>query len=310
MKKNPLISILIPVYNVEKYLFETLSSIKNQTYTNFEVIIIDDNSSDSTFSIATHFSMFDNRFKVYKNFTRRYIAFSLNKSFEYSQGDYIARCDGDDIMIMDRLKTQLDYLIANNLDLVGNSFITINESGEYLNKRDFPSGYDLLKKQLNYISPISHIWLSKRLVYDTIGLYRLSSVEDYDFLFRVVNHGFIIDNIGGYYGMMIRIRSNNTVSLYGLAQRRLFNYAKNINKGRLVYDPLIEKQIIDSSLKGLIYSIHKFSDNISNRASKSRCNFLKYTLYFLSAIISFYRLQYFYRVIMSDILTYVHYSKK
>jgi len=297
--KSDLVSIIIPLYNVEKFILETLSSIRNQSYTNFEVILYDDASTDNTFIIVHAFCKDDVRFKIYRNEQNLQIAKTLNNCLKRAKGNFIARCDGDDIMHKDRLKIQLDYLKRHKeIGLIGNSYLIINENSEVIGKSVFPSGFKLLKKLSKYKPPVSHIWMARSAVYDTVGKYRLSSVEDYDFLLRCIKNGIQFDNISDYFGMSIRIRSGNTVSKFGLVQRVLFNYALKIHKGTRSYSVEVEEDLKRKYSKNILFSIHSISDNLSNIGAASKNKLVKMFFHLFSALISPYKFQYFYRATM------------
>jgi glycosyltransferase involved in cell wall biosynthesis len=93
----PLISVIIPTYNVENYIIDSVNSIINQTYKNIEIIIVDDNSNDNTFKILNSLKELDSRIKLYKNNKNLKIVNTLNFAISVSSGEYIARMDGDDI---------------------------------------------------------------------------------------------------------------------------------------------------------------------------------------------------------------------
>jgi glycosyltransferase involved in cell wall biosynthesis len=118
IKKQPfnyLVTILIPVYNAEKYLNDTLNSACQQSYLNFEAIIIDDFSTDNSWDIACEFCKKDSRFKAYRNI-RKGAAAARNYGFSLSKGDFIQYLDADDILHPKKLKTQIDYIFKNNLN--------------------------------------------------------------------------------------------------------------------------------------------------------------------------------------------------
>lgn len=108
---TPLISVLMPVYNGEKYLREAIESILNQTYQNFEFIIINDGSVDATESIILSFS--DNRIRYIKNEINLGLIQTLNNGFASAIGKYVARMDADDISLPNRLKHQLEFMLLN-----------------------------------------------------------------------------------------------------------------------------------------------------------------------------------------------------
>jgi len=104
-------SVLMPVYNGERFLREAIESILNQTYTSFEFIIIDDGSTDQSDQIIKSFS--DPRIRYYKNTENLGISKTLNKGIDLAAAEYIARMDSDDISYPDRLQKQYDFIQAN-----------------------------------------------------------------------------------------------------------------------------------------------------------------------------------------------------
>ena len=113
-----LISVIVPIYNRDKYLHETILSVINQTYKNLEIILIDDGSSDNVLKIIKHYEKLDKRIKVItqKNVG---ICLTMKNALAFSSGKYIARCDSDDINELDRYEKQLKFLKENNFDMVG-----------------------------------------------------------------------------------------------------------------------------------------------------------------------------------------------
>lgn len=109
---NELISVILPVYNGEKYLKESIESILNQTYTNFEFIIIDDGSKDSSLEIIKEYEKEDERIVVVSRENKGLIA-TLNEGIEKAKGKYIARMDQDDISLPNRFEEQLKFLEKN-----------------------------------------------------------------------------------------------------------------------------------------------------------------------------------------------------
>ena len=102
--QNKLVSVIIPVYNVEKYVKEAIQSIQNQTYINLEIIVIDDGSSDKTYTIVEELARNDERIKLYKNEKNLKIVKTLNRALSLANGENIARMDGDDISALDRIE--------------------------------------------------------------------------------------------------------------------------------------------------------------------------------------------------------------
>lgn len=222
-----LVSVLIPVYNVEKYVEVAIRSIIDQTYKNIEIIIIDDCSTDLTYEICRRLSIADQRIRLYKNDVNCKISFTLNRALEYANGELIARMDGDDISELDRIEKKVDFLKNNPLfDLVGCSVIAINSKDKIVGSTTHYSDFEFLKRTLRYVSPCSHIWISRRNVYEKLKGYRnISGAEDYDFLLRAITSGFRLSNLQDYFGYKVRLaRAGNTAQTIGARQRLLQRY--------------------------------------------------------------------------------------
>lgn len=107
---TPKISLIMSVYNGEDYLGEAIESVMNQTFTDWELIVINDCSTDSTGEILRSFAQQDNRIKVYPNEVNLRLPSSLNRALEIARGTYIARMDADDICLPDRLQKQYAFM--------------------------------------------------------------------------------------------------------------------------------------------------------------------------------------------------------
>jgi len=134
---DELISIVLPVYNGEEYLKEAIDSILNQSYQNFEFIIINDGSKDNSINIINRYAITDSRIRVINRKNLGLIA-TLNEAIEQSRGKYIARMDQDDISLSERLQLQYDYMSKNNLDICGGNFITIDKNNNFLKEHKVP----------------------------------------------------------------------------------------------------------------------------------------------------------------------------
>ncbi len=151
---KPLISILLPVHNAEKYLSDCLSSLLNQTYKNIEIVAIDDKSSDKSYKILNQFKKKDKRIRVYKNIKRYGIAVTLNRLVNKTKGSYIAFMDTNDVSSPNRLKKQYKFLIANpGIVAVGSQCTFINDRDKKIGKSDFPPyHYQIYENPLHGIS--------------------------------------------------------------------------------------------------------------------------------------------------------------
>ena len=130
---NPKVSIIMGIYNCEETLAESIDSILNQTYENWELIMCDDCSSDRTFDIAKGYKdKYPNKIKLLKNEKNLTLGPTLNKCMEYVEGKYIARQDGDDYSHKNRLEIQVKVLEENSdIAAVGTNMISFDEEGEH-----------------------------------------------------------------------------------------------------------------------------------------------------------------------------------
>jgi glycosyltransferase involved in cell wall biosynthesis len=154
MKQTPLVSVVMPCYNSSKYLKKAIDSILNQTLKDFEFIIVDDGSTDTTKNIIESYN--DPKIKyVYKE--NGGIGSALKLGCALARGKYIARMDSDDICFADRFQKQVDFLESNDkYILVSSAVIYIDDQSKILG-RSFPYQNDAeIKEILIYDSPIAH----------------------------------------------------------------------------------------------------------------------------------------------------------
>ena len=190
---TPAISIVMPVYNSSKYLRETIESIIEQTFSNFELIIIDDGSSDDSLYIIESF--IDKRIIVIKN-KHDYID-SLNKGLKKAKGKYIARMDADDVMLRNRLEKQYNYMEKNtHIDVCGSWVEYIGDKKGILNtvtENDDISINLLFGNMLVHPSTI----IRKQSI-DEFGIkysYGYPFAEDYKLWTDCIQHGLRFSNI-------------------------------------------------------------------------------------------------------------------
>ncbi len=127
------VTIAIPFYNDEKYLFDSIQSVLNQTYKNWELILIDDGSKDSSLEIAKKFQ--SNNIKVVSDGKNKGLAVRLNESTKLACGKYYARMDADDIMDVDRVEKQVFYLETHpDIDVVGSDVYVIDKDNSIIGK--------------------------------------------------------------------------------------------------------------------------------------------------------------------------------
>lgn len=127
---DPMVSVVMPAYNAERYIEEAIRSVQSQTIQDFELIVINDCSKDSTESIVRRLQKEDFRIHLISNTINLGVAQSRNKGFETSKGKYVALLDSDDLWYPEKLKKQIDILESTNADLVFCSYGIINEDGK------------------------------------------------------------------------------------------------------------------------------------------------------------------------------------
>lgn len=152
MTSNPLLSVIIPTYNSSKFIDNTIQSILNQTYKNFELLILDDCSQDDTIQKIQNYK--DKRIRILKNDINKGYIFSLNKLISISKGEFIVRNDHDDISIENRFEIQLEEFKKNkDLFICGGQIETI---GLIQKKISYPlKRYDLISFMF-FNNPIHH----------------------------------------------------------------------------------------------------------------------------------------------------------
>ncbi|MBY9007020.1 MAG: glycosyltransferase [Candidatus Lokiarchaeota archaeon] len=192
MEKNqPFITIFTPNYNKSKFISETIESIINQTYTNFEYIIIDDCSTDDSWNIIQNYAKIDSRIKCYRNEKNLKIVETRNKGFQYSSPNakYFSIIDSDDVAYSKRLERQIDFLENNQeYGMIGSNAIIINEDSKIIGNRNYPLENDKIKKLIPRVNPFtqSSVTLRKKTIKE-IGFYdkRWFVCQDYDYWLRV-----------------------------------------------------------------------------------------------------------------------------
>lgn len=195
MERDGLVTVIMPVYNSERYVAKSIESILNQTYTNFEFLIFDDGSTDNSREIISSFASGDNRIiPFYSDVNLGYVT-HLNKGILLAKGDLIARMDSDDIAMADRLQAQVDFLWRNSdVAVVGSSSIVIDADGRDVTVSNRNISPEQLFWQSFFTNPISHpTVMFRRSVILNIGMYdplKMPS-EDYDLWVRVLRHSKI-----------------------------------------------------------------------------------------------------------------------
>lgn len=183
MDKNieaPIVTVLMPVYNGEKYLKEAIDSILSQSFKDFEFLIIDDGSSDKSAEIIK--SYIDGRIKYVSNIINKGLPYSLNRGIELARGEYIARMDQDDISLLNRIEEQVDFMQENrDIGICGTWIKTIGNKPGYVHK--FYTDSNDIKASLLFNTSLAHpsVVIRKSVLYKNNLRYHTEHLhfEDY-----------------------------------------------------------------------------------------------------------------------------------
>ncbi|MBU3956767.1 glycosyltransferase [Patescibacteria group bacterium] len=186
---NPLVSVIMPAYNAEKYISEAIKSILNQTFENFKLIIIDDCSTDKTWQIINKYRKIDKRVIAFRNNKNLKLSRTLNRGIRVAKGKYIARMDADDISFPDRLEKQVKFMEANpEVGVSGGTMVITDASGRVTGERSYHTTDEKIRKKIFRYSPFCHpaVIIRKAVLTDS-GLYNhyYNPAEDYELYFRI-----------------------------------------------------------------------------------------------------------------------------
>ena len=191
---QPLVSVIMTAFCAAPFIDEAITSILNQTYTNFELLIVDDGSTDETWKHIKLLSKGDKRIKAFRLTKNLGPSGASNFAIAKAHGTYIARMDADDIATADRIEKQVAYLKTHpKVILIGGQCDLIDENGEYIGKKRFPESHDKIVESLFMINPIQHpTWMFRKSVFDKAGItYEREYLVSHDLkiLFRLLGHG-------------------------------------------------------------------------------------------------------------------------
>lgn len=190
---SPVVSVLLPVFNGEKYLVQAIDSILNQTFHDFELLLLDDGSTDGSLDILREFEALDSRVRVTTRENKGLIV-TLNELVAQARGKYIARMDADDVALPGRFASQVKFLEGNlHVVCVGGAFELIDYAGRYLTTLKQPQ----LNAEIQALMLAGHVAINHPTImarsasikavggYDT----RYEAAEDYDLWLRIGEFG-------------------------------------------------------------------------------------------------------------------------
>ena len=242
-QQEPLVSVIMPVYNSEKYLSLAIRSIINQTYREFELLIISDGSSDNSPNIIKEYVETDSRIRIIDNGANRGLVYSLNKGIEESKGKYVAIMHADDISLPERFEIQVDYLEQNeDISLLGTNV-------RYLGTLDISRmgmGPDMIKVMFMGLNMLYHptMMMRRKDIIDKKLRYKdfYFSAEDFKMWTDAVVSGLKIANLSDVL-LEYRIHDSQITSVYNSKQNQLAELIKKEYINDLLGDVLSEKDI-------------------------------------------------------------------
>jgi hypothetical protein len=198
-ESRPRISVIVPVLNGERFLVEALESVLDQTFTDFELIVVDDGSTDSTPDILREFAARDDRVIVLRR-PNPGQSVARNVGIDAARAPVLAFLDADDVALPNRLERQHDFLASNPaIAVVGGGLQFIDEAGRVFDQVECPTGDVDIRSALQQWNPMAHTTVMLRKeVFDRVGGYRPAFVgaEDYDLWLRAVEQ-FQFANLAG-----------------------------------------------------------------------------------------------------------------
>jgi len=281
VKNKPLISVVMSVYNGEKYLAEAIESILNQTYTNFEFIIVNDGSSDKSIDIIKEYMTKDNRIVLIDREENKGLAYSLNEGISIAKGEYIARMDADDISLPTRFEKQIEFMQKNEIDVCG-SFIKLFGDSRKEQVIKYPLNNQNIRFSLLFFSSLAHpTVMFKKEVFNKVKYnidYKVA--QDYQLWCDIANANFKIGNIPE---VLLNYREHEAQASIEKFKRQqdtahkiALDYAKNLGNEEIK----LVNEIISSKKNIGLKELKKLLDDIKSYANKKsiQSDFIFYVL--------------------------------
>jgi len=195
----PSVSVIMSTYNCADTIRESVDSILNQTFRDFEFIIVDDGSKDSTYSILIQYAKKDDRIKILKNQKNLGLTRSLNRAIKQARGVIIARQDADDVSLPQRFAKQMKYFHKNpKYSMLGTNFIAINESGREIGRSKLPTNLKKITRGMDGDNYFCHTSVMIRAdVLKSLGGYenRYRYSQDSELWLRLLSKGYLAKNL-------------------------------------------------------------------------------------------------------------------
>ena len=246
-KKPLLVSVLIPLFNGEfSKIKDALDSIRNQSHDNLECILIDDSNDNNISKSLKSYCELDIRFVYVGRYKNDGLGAALNYGLSFCKGEYIARMDGDDISVTDRIKIQLKFFQSNpNIDIVGSNMAIIDEQSNIYAIKKYGLDHNSIIRHFSYKNGMGHpSVMFKRNIIDSGELYRkdFRFCEDLELWLRLLKKGYRFSNIDKVLVFYREDRNYNRIKdnwVYNLKARKLHFKATNIYSYISIFSAII-----------------------------------------------------------------------
>ena len=270
---TPLVSVIMPVYNGERFLAQAIGSVMTQTLSDFELIIINDGSTDATATILADYARLDRRITVISNAVAQGYGGekASNSAYRMAKGRYIAKLDADDVAHPARLARQVDFLEKHpDIFLAGTFLEIIDASGRVTGTREYPVAHEAIYRNYYYRNCLGHpsVMFRNGVVNGDFYTLRFPSLNDYYSFFLLMQAGHKVANIPDYL-VQYRVHDANTV-FTDLRQKWTANMAI---KRSFVQDfgyvpPLLHRFLLRFITAGIHLLPESFLLTIMNRTRK------------------------------------------
>jgi glycosyltransferase involved in cell wall biosynthesis len=192
--KQPLVSIVMPVYNAGEFLVEAIKSLQDQTYQNWELIVVDDQSTDGSWQILKRLAQNDKRIKIYRNAKNGGVARTANLALSKIKGSFIARMDADDVSLSERLEKQVEFLQSHSdVVAVGGQCELIDKNSEIIGEKLFPTEAQDIREMMFSKIPLQQpsMMVNLRLLPKNFIWYedKFDVAEEVELLFKFFQYG-------------------------------------------------------------------------------------------------------------------------